>query len=122
MALMDAYGLSLMKVEEWGLLWAVISCAFILSGVVIARTRLGANPVRTLLLVNLGAWVVAVFFTIQSSILLPAVGCFLWTFLGPYAEAAEPPSLLTVVPIARQRTVFALAPPVVLDAYLNSAV
>src|SRR3546814_7232732 len=66
MALMDAYGLSLMKVEEWGLLWAVISCAFILSGVVIARTGLGANPVRTLLLVNLGAWVVAVFFTIRS--------------------------------------------------------
>ena len=88
MALMDAYGLSLMKVEEWGLLWAVISCAFILSGVMIARTGLGANPVRTLLLVNLGAWIVAVFFTIQSSILLLAVGCFIWMFLGPYAEAA----------------------------------
>src|SRR3546814_11322055 len=91
MALMDAYGLSLMKVEEWGLLWAVISCAFILSGVVIARTGLGANPVRTLLLVNLGAWVVAVFFTFQSSILLLAVCCFLWMFLGPYAEGAEQP-------------------------------
>src|SRR3546814_8525916 len=43
MALMDAYGLSLMKVEEWGLLWAVMSCAFIFSGMVIARTGLGAN-------------------------------------------------------------------------------
>src|SRR3546814_19042008 len=74
MALMDAYGLSLMKVEEWGLLWAVISCAFILSGVVIARTGLVANPVRTLLLVNLGARVVAVFFTIPLSLLLLAVG------------------------------------------------
>src|SRR3546814_9276288 len=56
MALMDAYGLSLMKVEEWGLLWAVISCAFIFSGMVIARTGLGASPVRPLLFVNLAAW------------------------------------------------------------------
>jgi len=116
MALMDAYGLSLMKVEEWGLLWAVISCAFILSGVVIARTGLGANPVRTLLLVNLGAWVVAVFFTIQSSILLLAVGCFLWMFLGPYAEAAEQTTLQKVVPFARQGRVFGFAQSVELAA------
>src|SRR3546814_19862400 len=51
MALMDAYGLSLMKVEEWGLLWAVISCAFIFSGMVIARTseerRVGNEGVST---------------------------------------------------------------------------
>src|SRR3546814_8594132 len=98
MALMDAYGLSLMKVEEWGLLWAVISCAFIFSGMVIARTGLGASPVRTLLFVNLAAWIVAVFFPIQSSILLLAAGCFLWMFLGPYAEAAEQTTLQKVVP------------------------
>jgi DHA3 family multidrug efflux protein-like MFS transporter len=116
MALMDAYGLSLMKVEEWGLLWAVISCAFILSGIVIARTGLGANPVRTLLLVNLGAWIVAVFFTIQSSILLLAAGCFLWMFLGPYAEAAEQTTLQKVVPFERQGRVFGFAQSVELAA------
>ena len=109
MALMDAYGLSLMKVEEWGLLWAVISCAFILSGMMIARTGLGANPVHTLLVVNLIAWTVAVFFTIQSSILLLAAGCFLWMFLGPYAEAAEQTTLQKVVPIERQGRVFGFA-------------
>ncbi|MCM3419619.1 MFS transporter [Sphingopyxis alaskensis] len=109
MALMDAYGLSLMKVEEWGLLWAVISCAFIVSGMVIARTGLGANPVRTLLAVNLAAWTVAVFFTIQSSILLLATGCFLWMFLGPYAEAAEQTTLQKVVPLERQGRVFGFA-------------
>ncbi|WP_188236985.1 MFS transporter [Sphingopyxis sp. LK2115] len=109
MALMDAYGLSLMKVEEWGLLWAVISCAFILSGMVIARTGLGANPVRTLLLVNLIAWTVAVFFTIQSSILLLTIGCFIWMFLGPYAEAAEQTTLQKVVPFERQGRVFGFA-------------
>jgi len=109
MALMDAYGLSLMKVQEWGLLWAVISCAFILSGMVIARTGLGANPVRTLLAVNLAAWTVAVFFTVQSSILLLAVGCFIWMFLGPYAEAAEQTTLQKVVPFERQGRVFGFA-------------
>ena len=109
MALMDAYGLSLMKVQQWGLLWAAISCAFILSGMVIARTGLGANPVRTLLAVNLIAWTVAVFFTIQSSILLLAVGCFIWMFLGPYAEAAEQTTLQKVVPFERQGRVFGFA-------------
>ena len=109
MALMDAYGLSLMKVEEWGMLWAVISLAFILSGIVIARTGLGANPVRTLLAVNLIAWTTAVFFTIQSSILLLAAGCFIWMFLGPYAEAAEQTTLQKVVPFERQGRVFGFA-------------
>lgn len=109
MALMDAYGLSLMKVEQWGLLWAFVSCAFILSGMVIARTGLGANPVRTLLLVNLIVWAVAALFTVQSSILLLTVGCFIWLFLGPYAEAAEQTTLQKVVPFARQGRVFGFA-------------
>ena len=109
MALMDAYGLSLMQVETWGLLWAFVSCAFILSGMVIARTGLGANPVRTLLLVNLIAWTVAAFFTVQSSILLLAAGCFIWMFLGPYAEAAEQTTMQKVVPFERQGRVFGFA-------------
>ncbi len=109
MALMDAYGLSLMKVEQWGLLWAFVSCAFILSGALIARTGLGANPVRTLLLVNLIVWAVAALFTVQSSILLLTVGCFIWLFLGPYAEAAEQTTLQKVVPFERQGRVFGFA-------------
>lgn len=109
MALMDAYGLSLMKVEEWGLLWAVMSCAFIISGALIARTGLGANPIRTLLFVCLIEWVVAAVFTIQSSIPLLAVGCFIWMFLGPYAEAAEQTALQKVVPFERQGRVFGFA-------------
>ena len=109
MALMDAYGLSLMKVEQWGLLWAFVSCAFILSGALIARTGLGANPVRTLLLVNLIVWAVAALFAVQSSILLLTVGCFIWLFLGPYAEAAEQTTLQKVVPFERQGRVFGFA-------------
>ncbi|APZ98358.1 MFS transporter [Sphingopyxis sp. QXT-31] len=109
MALMDAYGLSLMPVEHWGLLWAFVSCAFILSGALIARTGLGANPVRTLLLVNFIVWSVAAVFTIQSSIPLLAIGCFIWLFLGPYAEAAEHTTLQKVVPFERQGRVFGFA-------------
>ncbi|MDY6923448.1 MAG: MFS transporter [Pseudomonadota bacterium] len=109
MALMDAYGLSLMEVQAWGLLWALVSCAFILSGVVIARTGLGVNPVRTLLLVNLIAWSAAAVFTVQSSILLLAAGCVVWMFLGPWAEAAEHTTLQKVVPFERQGRVFGFA-------------
>jgi len=116
MALMDAYGLSLMAVEQWGLLWAVTSCAFILSGALIARTGLGANPVRTLLLVNLVIWAVAAVFTIQSSVVLLAVGCFIWMFFGPYAEAAEQTTLQRVVPFERQGRVFGFAQSVELVA------
>ncbi|MCW4463024.1 MFS transporter [Sphingomonas sp. BT-65] len=109
MALMDAYGLSLMRVEAWGLLWAFVSCAFILSGFVISRTGLGKNPLRTLLLVNLVVWAVAAVFTIQSSIPLLVAGCFIWLFLGPYAEAAEQTTLQKVVPFERQGRVFGFA-------------
>ena len=109
MALMDAYGLSLMAVEQWGLLWAFVSCAFILSGAMIARTGLGANPIRTLLFVCLIEWAVAAVFTIQSSIPLLAIGCFIWLFVGPYAEAAEQTALQKVVPFERQGRVFGFA-------------
>ena len=109
MALMDAYGLSLMKVQQWGLLWAFVSCAFILSGIVISRTGLGKNPLRTLLTVNLAMWTVAALFTVQSSIVLLTTGCFLWMFLGPYAEASEHTTLQKVVPYERQGRVFGFA-------------
>lgn len=109
MALLDAYGLSLMPVQAWGLLWAFVSCAFILSGIVIARTGLGPKPLRTLMIVNLIVWSVAAVFTIQSSIPLLAAGCFIWLFLGPYAEAAEHTTLQKVVPYERQGRVFGFA-------------
>jgi DHA3 family multidrug efflux protein-like MFS transporter len=109
MALMDAYGLSLMPVQAWGLLWAGVSTAFILSGVVIARWGLGRSPLRTLMMVNAISWTSAAVFTVQSSIPLLAAGCFLWMLLGPYAEAAEHTTLQTVVPFERQGRVFGFA-------------
>lgn len=109
MALMDAYGLSLMPVQAWGLLWGAVSVAFIASGLLIARTGLGRNPLRTLLRVNLVTWAAAAVFTIQPSIVLLAGGCVVWLFLGPYAEAAEHTTLQKVVPYERQGRVFGFA-------------
>jgi DHA3 family multidrug efflux protein-like MFS transporter len=109
MALLDAYGLSLVSVEVWGLLFGVLSTAFIVSGIVISRTGLGKNPLRTLLLVNLITWSVCCVFTLQSSIWLLTAGCFVWMFMAPYAEAAEHTTLQKVVPLERQGRVFGFA-------------
>lgn len=109
MALMDAYGLSLVSVQTWGLLFGVLSTAFIISGIVISKTGLGANPLRTLLLVNVIAWTVCMFFTIRSSIVLLGIGMFIWMLIGPYAEAAEHTTLQKVVPPERQGRVFGFA-------------
>jgi DHA3 family multidrug efflux protein-like MFS transporter len=109
MALLDAYGLSLVSVEVWGLLFGVLSTAFIISGIVIARTGLGKNPLRTLLMVNVITWATCIFFTIQPSIWLLVAGMFVWMFLMPYAEAAEHTTLQKVVPLERQGRVFGFA-------------
>lgn len=109
MALLDAYGLSLVSVEVWGLTFGVLSTAFILSGIVISKTGLGKNPLRTLLLVNAITWSVCCVFTVQASFWLLAAGCFVWMLLGPYAEAAEHTTLQKVVPLERQGRVFGFA-------------
>lgn len=109
MALMDAYGLSLVSVQTWGVLLSVLSSAFILSGIIISKTGLGKNPLRTLMLVNLITWTTCIFFTIQPSIILLCIGFFIWMLLGPYAEAAEHTTLQRVVPFERQGRVFGFA-------------
>ena len=110
MALLDAYGLSLVSVEVWGLLFGVLSSGFIVGGLVVARRGLGANPLRTLLVVNVVMWAVSSVFTLRSSIVLlarrhvrlAAASC-------PFAEAAEQTVLQKVVPFERQGRVFGFA-------------
>jgi DHA3 family multidrug efflux protein-like MFS transporter len=109
MALMDAYGLSLVSVQAWGLLWGVLSTGFIVGGLLITRTGLGGNPVRLLLLVNVVLWVVTILFPLRSSIGLLAVGMYVYMLLVPYAEAAEQTILQRVVPYERQGRVFGFA-------------
>ena len=109
MALMDAYGLSLMSVQAWGLLWGALSAGFIIGGLVVARTGLGRNPLRLLLLVNLVMWTVTMLFPLRSSIVLLTVGMAIYMLLVPYAEAAEQTILQQVVPYERQGRVFGFA-------------
>jgi DHA3 family multidrug efflux protein-like MFS transporter len=109
MALLDAYGLSLVSVQTWGLLLGVLSSAVILSGLTIAKAGLGKQPLRALLLVNFISWSVACIFPIRASVVLLAMGVFVWMFLSPWAEAAEHTTLQKVVPRERQGRVFGFA-------------
>ncbi len=109
MALLDAYGLSLVSVEAWGLLFGVLSTGFIVGGLIVARFGLGTNPVRTLLLVNVVLWVVSSVFTLRSWIALLGIGLFVYLCLMPFAEAAEQTVLQKVVPFERQGRVFGFA-------------
>ncbi len=109
MSLMDAYGLELVSVQVWGVLWGVLSLGFIVGGLVVARKGLGPNPLRTLFLANIVMWTICIFFTIQSSIVLLAVGMFVWLCLIPAVEAAEQTILQKVIPPERQGRVFGFA-------------
>ncbi|GIF37316.1 MFS transporter [Actinoplanes xinjiangensis] len=109
MALADAYGLSLVSVQTWGLLWGVLSTGFIVGGLLVARTGLGSRPVRLLLLINVVLWVIILVFPLWASIIPMAIGMYLYMLLMPYAEAAEQTILQRVVPYERQGRVFGLA-------------
>jgi DHA3 family multidrug efflux protein-like MFS transporter len=106
MALMDPYGLSLMSVQAWGLLWGGLSAGFIVGGLAVAKTGLGRNPLRLLLGINLVMWGVTCVFPLRSSIVLLAGGMAIYLVLIPYAEAAEQTILQRVVPYERQGRVF----------------
>ena len=109
MAVMDPYGLELVSVQTWGLLWGVLSAGVIIGGLLITRTGVGANPVRTLLLVNLVLWTVCIVFPLRSSIVLLVVAVLPLMLVMPYAEAAEQTILQRVVPYERQGRVFGFA-------------
>jgi DHA3 family multidrug efflux protein-like MFS transporter len=109
MGLMDAYGLSLVSVQVWGILWAFLSCGFIVGGLIIARRGLGKNPLRALFLANICIWTISSFFTIQASIVLLAAGMFIYLCVMPFIEAAEHTIIQKVVPPERQGRVFGFA-------------
>jgi DHA3 family multidrug efflux protein-like MFS transporter len=109
LALMDAYGLELVSVEEWGLLWGVISLAFIAGGLLVARFGLGTSPVRIVLAGNFVNWAVCSVFALRSSIVLVTVGMIVWLALVPVIEAAEQTVLQRAIPFERQGRVFGFA-------------
>lgn len=109
MALMDAYGLSLVSVETWGIILGALSFSFILGGAAIAKWGLGKNPLRSLLIANIVIWTVCALFTIQASVVLLVVGMFVYMSVVPYIEAAEHTVIQKVVPEERQGRVFGFA-------------
>jgi MFS transporter, DHA3 family, multidrug efflux protein len=109
MALTDAYGLTLVSVKTWGLIFAFISLSFIAGGVVVARRGLGANPLRTLVGANLVTWAACVAFPVRSSIVLLALGMVVWLALVPVIEASEQTVLQQTIPFERQGRVFGFA-------------
>jgi MFS transporter, DHA3 family, multidrug efflux protein len=109
MALMDAYGLSLVSVEVWGFLWGGLSFGFIIGGLYVSKYGLGANPLRGLFRANLVMWTVSMLFTVQPSIWLLGGGALIWMALIPYVEATEQTIIQKVVPFERQGRVFGIA-------------
>jgi MFS transporter, DHA3 family, multidrug efflux protein len=109
MALMDPYGLELVSVQVWGVLWGFLSLGFIIGGLIVARRGLGENPLRMIFLANIAMWTICIFFTIQASIVLLTVGVFIWITLMPMVEAGEQTILQRVIPPERQGRVFGFA-------------
>lgn len=109
MSLMDAYGLNLVSVEAWGLLWGLISLAFIAGGMAVARFGLGSVPLRIVVAGNLANWAICCVFAVRSSIVMLALGMIVWLALIPVIEAAEQTILQRAIPFERQGRVFGFA-------------
>ncbi len=106
MSLMDAYGLTIVSVEIWGIVLAFTSIGFIIGGWLVAKYGLGKNPVKSLLVISLASWSICILFPLVSSIWFVGIGFFLWMIIWPIAEACEQTILQKVVPLERQWRVF----------------
>lgn len=109
MALMDPYGLTLFSVEMWGIILGITSFGFIIGGALVAKFGLGKNPVRTMLLVNIGIAFLGMAFAIREWWWLYALGILVFMALMPIAEASEQTIVQRVVPFEKQGRVFGFA-------------
>ena len=109
MALLDAYGLTLVSVETWGFLFGFISMAFIAGGLFVARYGLGRSPLRVIIVANGVNWLVCSLFAVRSSIVMLTIGMVVWLALIPVIEAAEQTVLQRSIPFERQGRVFGFA-------------
>lgn len=116
MPLLDPYGLSMMSAEAWGVLSGILGLGFVISGFYISRRGLGERPLRTLFIANIVIWLICTFFTIQPSILLLAIGFFIFPLAAPFIEASEHTIIQKLVPPERQGRVFGFAQSVELSA------
>ncbi|MDO5672433.1 MAG: MFS transporter [Actinomycetaceae bacterium] len=115
-ALLDPYGLELMDVKVWGLVYAIASFGFLIGSAAVARWGLGTNPLRMLLVVGVFMWLVSILFTLRESIPMLVGGIIVFMALGPVMEAAEQTILQRVVPFEKQGRVFGFAQAVEISA------
>jgi DHA3 family multidrug efflux protein-like MFS transporter len=109
MALMDAYGLSLVPVQTWGFMWGVVSFSMIAGSTYVAKKGVGKNPLRTILVINVISWATCMVFPLFPSVVLLFIGMVVWMLLMPIAEAAEQTVIQNIVPFERQGRVFGFA-------------
>ncbi|QBE50404.1 MFS transporter [Leucobacter triazinivorans] len=109
MALLDPYGLNMFPVEIWGLVFGLASTGFIVGGAVVAKWGLGANPIRTMLLLVGLLGVFGALFTVREWPWLFVTGIWLFMAVMPAVEAAEQTVIQRVVPYEKQGRVFGLA-------------
>ena len=109
MALLDPYGLTLVSVEVWGILFGVLGTGFLAGGAIIGKWGLGKRPLRAFLLANIVMWVIGGTFALRESIVLLAIGIFIYMAIIPFVEAAEQTVLQRVVPYEKQGRVFGFA-------------
>lgn len=121
MGLLDPYGLELMSVEAWSVLYGVSSLGFIAGGAWIAKFGLGSKPLRSLLLACGLMWLISLTFTIRDSVVLLAAGIVVYMSVVPVIEAAEQTVLQRVVPFEKQGRVFGFAQAVEIAAAPLSA-
>lgn len=109
MSLMDAYGLELVSVEVWGVIWGVLSLAFIVGGLYISKKGLGKNPLKSLFMANLTIWIISMIFALQPSILLLSIGMFIYLAIVPFIEASENTIIQKLVSPEKQGRVIGFA-------------
>ncbi len=109
MSLMDAYGLSLVSVQTWGIIWGALSFVFVISGLLIAKYGVGKNPVRTMIIANFLVWLVCIPFTWFSSIYIFLLGVIVWMLISPFIESSEHTIIQKIIPYKNQGKVVGFA-------------
>ncbi|MBL8159217.1 MFS transporter [Candidatus Saccharibacteria bacterium] len=109
MALMDPYGLELVSVEIWGILWGVVSLGYIAGGILVAKKGLGKSPLKALFIANIIMWTISILFPLKSSVILLGVSMLIFMALMPFIEASEQTIIQKVVPFKKQGRVFGFA-------------
>ncbi|QQR55464.1 MFS transporter [Candidatus Peregrinibacteria bacterium] len=102
MALMDAYGLSLVSVQAWGFIWGGLSIGVMIGGAIVTKYGTGKDPLKRLILINLFTWITCIFFPLKASILWLIVGAATWMIAFPIIEASEQTIIQKVIPLKHQ--------------------